>query len=499
MAIYHCSIKIISRGKGKSAVAAAAYRAGEKIINQYDGRLNDYTRKSGIVHTEILLSDNAPSEYADRTVLWNAVETSERYKTAQLSREIEVALPKEMNEIQHRSLVREYVKLNFVDKGMCADICIHDKKDGNPHAHILLTMRPIKLDGSWEAKSKTVDGVKIPTVDWNEHTKAEEWRKNWAEITNKYLEKLNIDERIDHRSFKRQGLEQLPTIHLGSVAHQLEKKGIHTERGDINRQIVITNQRLRQLKARTKKLEVWTAKLEQAPNKPMLYDVVKNILENDGNKVYNLKSAAEMLIFLQENEIKDFAELDNKLKETIDIQFDVQSEFKPIERRLNTLAEHLKQSDNYFANKKYNDEFRALPPRKQKKYCEENRDKLQVFEVAKDYLKAVLNGRTTIPTKSWREEFEKLTAERSQLNQRYLKLKSDVDEVAKILKNVEQILKSQRQIKVPQMQKEQPEKSFDQMNIRERLAWGKIQADKQNAERARTQIKKPKYREMERG
>jgi len=479
--------------------------------------VNDYTRKSGVVHTEILLPENAPSEFADRSILWNAVEKIEKSKNSQLAREIEIALPRELTREQNIILVNEYVKLNFVDVGMCVDICIHDKNDGNPHAHILLTMRPFNEDKTWGAKQrkeyifdergeKIYDKNKrqykcksIPSTDWNEHNKAEEWRSAWANVCNKYLELANSEQRIDHRSFERQGKQEIPTIHLGSVAHKLEKKGIHTERGDINRQIVITNQRLRQLKARTKKLEVWTAKLEQAPNKPMLYDVVKNILENDGNKVYNLKSAAEMLIFLQENEIKDFAELDNKLKETIDIQFDVQSEFKPIERRLNTLAEHLKQSDNYFANKKYNDEFRALPPRKQKKYCEENRDKLQVFEVAKDYLKAVLNGRTTIPTKSWREEFEKLTAERSQLNQRYLKLKSDVDEVAKILKNVEQILKSQRQIKVPQMQKEQPEKSFDQMNIRERLAWGKIQADKQNAERARTQIKKPKYREMERG
>ena len=148
MAIYHLSIKIISRGKGKSVVAAAAYRAGEKIKSAYDGIEHDYTRKGGVVHTEILLPDHAPSEYANRATLWSAVEKSETAKNAQLAREIEIALPVELSREQGITLVREYVNRNFVEKGMCADVAIHDKNDGNPHAHILLTMRPIEPDGS---------------------------------------------------------------------------------------------------------------------------------------------------------------------------------------------------------------------------------------------------------------------------------------------------------------------------------------------------------------
>ena len=130
VAIYHCSIKTISRGKSQSAVAAAAYRAGEKIYNEYDGRTSDYTRKKGIAHTEIMLPDNAPAEFADRAVLWNAVERVEKAKNSQLAREIEIALPVELSEMQNLSLVREYVKKNFVEHGMCADITIHDKNDG---------------------------------------------------------------------------------------------------------------------------------------------------------------------------------------------------------------------------------------------------------------------------------------------------------------------------------------------------------------------------------
>ena len=128
--IYHCNIKVISRGKGKSAVAAAAYRAGEKITNEFDGMTHDYTHKGGVVHTEILLPDHAPAEYTDRAVLWNEVEKIEKAKNAQLAREIEIALPRELTREQGISLVREYVKRHFVAAGMCADICLHDTGGG---------------------------------------------------------------------------------------------------------------------------------------------------------------------------------------------------------------------------------------------------------------------------------------------------------------------------------------------------------------------------------
>lgn len=223
IAIYHCSIKIFSRGKGKSAVAAAAYRAGEQITNEYDGVTHDYTRKSGVVHIEILLPDNAPAEFADRAVLWNAVEKIEKVKNSQLAREIEIALPVELTIEQNISLVREYVNQHFVAAGMCADVAIHDTGGGNPHAHIMLTMRPFNEDRTWENKQKKdyildKDGGKIydskkrqykcksiPSTDWNEQTKAEEWRQGWADICNSFLEQNNHTERIDH------GKTTLPT------------------------------------------------------------------------------------------------------------------------------------------------------------------------------------------------------------------------------------------------------------------------------------------------
>lgn len=274
MAIYHCSIKIISRGKGKSAVAAAAYRSGEKLINNYDGIVHDYTRKSGIAHTEILLPSHAPPDFQNRSALWNSVEKIEKSKNSQLAREIELAIPKELNREQQISLVREYVNDNFVAVGMCADIAVHDKSDGNPHAHIMLTMRPLEQDGTWGAKSrkeyitdkngeriKLKNGnfktKKVDTVDWNEQSKAELWRSKWAELANKYLAENKIAERIDHRSFERQGTEQIPTIHLGVAASQMERKGIETERGNINREIKAHNKLLAQIKAKITSLKRW--------------------------------------------------------------------------------------------------------------------------------------------------------------------------------------------------------------------------------------------------
>ncbi len=451
MAIYHCSIKVISRGKGKSAVAAAAYRAGEKITNEFDGMTHDYTHKGGVVHTEILLPDHAPAEYTDRAVLWNEVEKIEKAKNAQLAREIEIALPRELTREQGISLVREYVKRHFVAAGMCADVCLHDTGGGNPHAHIMLTMRPFDERGEWGAKQKKEyildrDGNKIydpkkrqykcksiPATDWNEQTKAEEWRAAWAEICNRALEQNGHAERIDHRSYERRGIDQIPTVHLGVAASAMEKRGIRTERGDLNREIEVTNQKLRQLKARISKLQNWLKEEQENNEPPTLADYIQSILSRKAQagksgysqSLYNLKDAAKILNFLQQNQIQDMAGLDEKFKSMIGEQLDIQGKLKPVERRLATLKKHIEQSDIYF---KY---------RGKKKLTEAEQI---LFTAARDYLKGVMNGKTTIPTKAWKEEYATLTAERQMLNQRYLVLKGEVKEAEQIRKSVYSIL-----------------------------------------------------------
>ena len=274
MAIYHCTIKIISRGKGMSAVGASAYRSGEILKNEYDGVTHDFTRKRGIAHTEILLPPHALPDFTDRSTLWNAVEKIEKSKNSQLAREIEVALPVELDREKQIQLVREYVQENFVSVGMCADIAVHDKKTGNPHAHIMLTMRPLEQSGEWGAKSKkeyildkngqriklkngSFKTRKVDLTDWNDKDKAELWRQAWADVTNKYLAGQNIPQRIDHRSYERQGVEQIPTVHMGVAATQMERRGIVTEKGGKNRLIREQNRLLKEVRRRIAELGKW--------------------------------------------------------------------------------------------------------------------------------------------------------------------------------------------------------------------------------------------------
>lgn len=265
MAIYHCSIKNISRGSGKSAVASASYRAGEKLEDLETGLIHDYTRKKEIAYSEIFLCKNAPKEYQDRGTLWNAVEQIEKQSKARLAREWEVALPNELTLEQSKELVKGFAQ-SLVDEGMCVDVNIH-WKEGNHHAHIMATVRAINEKGQWAPKTKKVYcrdvyGQKIPLIDkntglqkvdkqnrkqwkcykddytdWNKREKVEEWRSRWAEHCNMALEKAQSIARVDHRSYAAQGKEILPTIHEGYIARKIEANGGISERCEINREI----------------------------------------------------------------------------------------------------------------------------------------------------------------------------------------------------------------------------------------------------------------------
>ena len=270
MAIYHCSIKIGSRSNGQSAIAAAAYRSGDKLKDNETGQISDYTKKSGIVFSEISLCDNAPDEYSDREILWNSVHSIEKNKNAQLWREFEVALPKELNRDEQIDTVRSFVK-GLNEQGMCVDWSLHDKGDGNPHAHIMATMRSITEDGKWAPKSRKVydldeNGQRIfqkvdksgkkqyknykeDYNDWNRKERVEEWRSAWADCCNA---RLSERDRIDHRSYERQGIDQIPTVHEGYAARQIATKGGISERVEINNEIREKNSLLRKIAAQLK-------------------------------------------------------------------------------------------------------------------------------------------------------------------------------------------------------------------------------------------------------
>lgn len=279
MAIYHCSIKIGSRANGQSAIAAAAYRAGDNLKDKETGLVSDYSRKGGVVFSEISLCENAPAEYADRATLWNAVHEIEKAKNSQLWREFEVALPQEFSRAEQIDTVRGFVK-GLTKQGMCVDWSLHDKEDGNPHAHIMATMRSITEGGKWAPKSRKVydldeNGERIfqkvdksgrkqyknhkeDYNDWNKKERVEEWRAAWAACCN---ERLAERDRIDHRSYKRQGIEQEPTIHEGYAARKIAAEGKPSERVRINEEIRERNNMLKQLAEQLHHIEQQLAEL----------------------------------------------------------------------------------------------------------------------------------------------------------------------------------------------------------------------------------------------
>ena len=322
MAIYHLEAKVVSRGAGRSAVAASAYLSCSRLYNDYDGIQHDYTKKQGLVWQEVFLPEYAPQEWKDREQLWNAVEEVETAKDSRLAREFVVALPIELSREEQIELLQEFIQEQFLPDGMCADAAIHDTDGHNPHAHILLTVRPLDKQGKWQYKTEkeylcmkngeergftaaefraaqnegwekqypykvgkkkvymtpsaaeaqglvradkhpksTRYGRQNPISErWNSEEQLTAWRAAWADVSNRCLERAGREERIDHRSNAARGLDEQPTIHEGVTARALERKGIIADRCEINRQIKVDNALLRELKAEIKKLTALVAR-----------------------------------------------------------------------------------------------------------------------------------------------------------------------------------------------------------------------------------------------
>jgi len=473
MAIYHLCIKIISRGKGKSAVAASAYRSGEKIKNEYDGTVHDFTRKGGIAHTEIILPQNASQKFSDRETLWNSVEKIEKSKNSQLAREIEIALPKELDREKQIELVRNYVKENFVDVGMCADIAIHDKNDGNPHAHILLTMRPLNEDKTWGAKSKkeyildengekvklkngNYKTRKINTVDWNEQDKAEHWRKAWADIINKCLEENSIQDKVDHRSYQRQGIEQIPTIHLGVSATQMEKKGIATDRGNINREIRKQNRILQEIKLRIKALLNWVRRIGKEekendnltsplPPKENLLSVFENLIrKNADNHNTDLEQYIESYQFLKEKNITSVSELKESIVILRDKNYKTTRAIKDTEKKIDDRVQLIDHAEKYLKHKDTYTAYTKLKKNKQDTFYNEHTAEIILFESAKKYLKEHLGENKTLNISKWKSEIGTLRKEKDTLYSQMIDIRKKVEQAESVRSCIDKLLQEKR-------------------------------------------------------
>ena len=307
---------MVSRGAGRSAVAASAYLSCSRMLNEYDGVQHDYTRKQGLAWQAVFLPPMALPEWQDREKLWIAVEEAEKTKDSRLAREFVAALPVELSRQQQIALLQNFIREQFVAEGMCADVAIHDTDGHNPHAHILLTVRPLTETGAWQYKTEKeylcikdgeergftaaefksaqaegwekqyqykVDKKKVYmapsqaekygygraskypkstkygrqnpiSARWNSEEQLLAWREAWATAANRCLELAGHDSRIDHRSHAERGLEERPTIHEGVAAQALERRGIISDRCELNRQIKADNALLRELKSAVQKL-----------------------------------------------------------------------------------------------------------------------------------------------------------------------------------------------------------------------------------------------------
>ena len=437
IAIYHCSIKIVSRGKGKSAVAAAAYRSGEKLTNEWDGLTHDYTKKGGVVHSEILLPAHTPPAFSDRSILWNSVELSEKSNNAQLAREVEIALPVELSREEQTRLVREYCSSQFVSKGMIADFNLHDTGGGNPHAHILLTMRPLDEKGAWLPKSKKEyvldengERIRLPSgryktrkvdlVDWNNRENAEVWRRAWADLANEFLAQNNRPERIDHRSYERQGIDQIPTVHVGVSATQMEKKGIVTERGELNRNIKAANRILREIRRLVRGLKDWIAELKERKaallealaearaqaSEPTIPQLLARYMEQRGEEradwtskgklkgaVSDFNKVQAAMEFLRQKEISTVETLDRQLDGISENAVAIRDSMRKAERRIKDIDTLLSHIGNYEKYKPVYREYAAIGWKKQKeKFEEAHRGELDAYRAAARYVKPHLPG-----------------------------------------------------------------------------------------------------------
>ena len=442
-------------------MAAAAYRAGEKLHSEYYGEDSDYTRKGGVICSEILLPPHAPPEYADRETLWNAVEKAERGKKAQLAYSFDIALQNEFSMQENIALARQFLLENFVSRGMVVDFAVHqpDWENGsipNPHFHVLCPIRPIEQNGKWGLKQRRVyeldeDGNRIrdadgnyifnavPTTDWGSPETLEYWRQAWAEMCNAKFAEKGLDCRIDHRSFTRQGVDQIPTQHEGPTVRAMEVKGIRTDKGDLNRWVRSANAKLNNIRQTISKLLAWLKEVKaelSKPQEPLIVDLLGRYFvgRNAGAwsqkaKLGNLKSYSAAVSYLNTNHISTLSDLESRLDGYAETASSLKSSLTEKEQRIKKLDRLVQLTGFYREGKAVYDKLNEIKwKKKREEYAAQHERTLDLFYMARRELKPYLADGNKVPIKSWQEEKavleQEYTAERQQLSAIQQDLKS---------------------------------------------------------------------------
>ena len=467
----HNQISIVQRSNRQSAVAAAAYQSGEKLFCEYDQQVKHYPEKRGIVHNEILLPANAPPEYADRNTLWNAAEAVEKQWNSQLARRWVLSIPREIPPDQYAALVRDFCNQQFVSKGMCVDFAIHDKGDGNPHAHVMLTMRAMDEHGKWLPKSRKVydldengERIKLPsgrwkshkedTVDWNDRKYCEIWRHEWEVIQNRYLEANDRPERVDLRSYARQGLDIVPTVHEGAAVRQMEKRGIQTNIGNLNREIRAANRLMKSIRQLIQNLKGWITELgekrkellaqkaaEEAtllPNLLMKYMEIRKEERKDWTRAgqnrgtsQDLKAVSEALSYLRQKGLSTVEDLEAFLESSGKSAADYRNQMKPKEARSKVIDGILASRTDCKECKPVYEKYQKIFFKKTKEKFKQEHPEVARYAKAAAYLAKHPDDKDSTQ-KELQEELEKLLEEIAELKVPLTEVQEDLKKLRDI-------------------------------------------------------------------
>ena len=441
-------------------MASAAYRAGEKLHSEYYGEDSDYTNKGGVICSEILLPPHVPREYADRETLWNAVERVEKGKRAQLTYSFDISFQNEFTQEENIALARQFLTEHFVSRGMVVDFTVHEpeREEGginNPHFHFMCPIRPVEQNGKWGLKQKREyvldengnripDGKgdyvfnAVPTTDWGSAETLEFWREQWAVMCNAKFEEKGLDVRIDHRSYKRQGIELLPTVHEGPTVRAMEKKGIKTEKGEFNRWIKATNAFIRNLRKNLSVLleaiKEIKAELAKPQSDPVIiplqryFDMRNAKAYSQKAKVSNLKELNEMVNYLKASEIYTIEDLESRvsilrdsvdeLKITMDTETARMKEMRKMPEYVATLQELKPIVDGLQKIKfdKAKAKYKTEHEKELKRYYTARRKVLDMFPNGK-YDSRVLNKQYDELDQTHKETYKKFVAIRGEYQQ----------------------------------------------------------------------------------
>ena len=476
----HTHVDIVSRSKGESVIAKAAYNARDKLKDDYYGKTHDYSKKDDLVFSKIFLPEHIPKKFSKREYLWNEVEKIEKSKNSQLARNLLFTLPRELNEEDRIKLISEFIEENFTSKGMIADCNIHNPtasdNEEQPHAHILLTLREIDEQGNWKAKSKkeyildengekiklksgNYKSRKVNLNDWNEPDKAKEWRENFSKKANEYLARNNIDKRIDHRTFGEQGREELPQVHLGTASFQMEKKGIQTERGNHNRKITAFNLEFKKFKAELSKLTSWISSLlvnlqskydeykqekkEEYENKAELFNLYEYISiyhELQGEKARKLNPYAsnkkigadlrrfsKARIYLKDNNLRTIADLQEKISTIQANNKKISQDIKVKTTRIESLNKCFVYADIIKDNKQIFEEWNSKSLFKDSFY-NSHKEQIDKYKRARVILEKT-TGSSAIKSKNWQRDIQSLEIEITKLNKQAQSIKEEYENI----------------------------------------------------------------------